>query len=210
MEGEAFVRLEKLLGRELEQSEKERLQRIQDVLKIGPNDALWSIIAALEYQRAYYEELPQKIRTATEEILAEWSEAARKNAAAPQKTKLKKAGEQTNVISLKELVQPWFTWALFTFCLLLLYGSLSMWAGYSIGSGHTQPSGLLMRMPVGILMGLLCMSVCVRGFARQKPLPTLTAHGANTRLQRRLCSCQAHGASAWPCSEKRVTCIEYS
>ena len=93
MEGEAFVRLEKLLGRELEQSEKERLQRIQDVLKIGPNDALWSIIAALEYQRAYYEELPQKIRTATEEILAEWSEAARKNAAAPQKTKLKKAGE---------------------------------------------------------------------------------------------------------------------
>ena len=161
MEGEAFVRLEKLLGRELEQSEKERLQRIQDVLKIGPNDALWSIIAALEYQRAYYEELPQKIRTATEEILAEWSEAARKNAAAPQKTKLKKAGEQTNVISLKELVSPWFTWALFTFCLLLLYGSLSMWAGYSIGSGHTQPSGLLMRMPVGILMGLLCMSVCV-------------------------------------------------
>ena len=32
MEGEAFVRLEKLLGRELEQSEKERLQRIQDCL----------------------------------------------------------------------------------------------------------------------------------------------------------------------------------
>ena len=77
MEGEAFARLEKLLGRELEQSEKERLQRIQDVLKIGPNDALWSIIAALEYQRSYYEELPQQIRTSTEEILAEWSEAAR-------------------------------------------------------------------------------------------------------------------------------------
>lgn len=161
MDGEAFASLEKLLGRELDPSEKERLQRIQDVLKIGPNDALWSIIAALEYQRAYYEELPQKIRTATEEILAEWSEAARKNAAAPQKTKLKKAGEQTNVISLKELVHPWLVWALLTFCLLLLYGSLSMWAGYSIGSGQTQPPGLLMRMPVGVLMGLLCMSVCV-------------------------------------------------
>lgn len=130
MEGEAFARLEKLLGRELEPSEKERLQRIQDVLKIGPNDALWSIIAALEYQRAYYEELPQKISAATEEILAEWSEAARKNAAAPQKAKLKKAGEQTNVISLKKLMQPWFVWALLTLCLLLLYGSLSMWAGY--------------------------------------------------------------------------------
>ena len=161
MEGEAFARLEKLLGRELEQSEKERLQRIQDVLKIGPNDALWSIIAALEYQRTYYEELPEKIRTATEEILAEWSEAARKNAATPQKAKPKKVGEQTKVISLKELMQPWCIWALLTLCLLLLYGSLSMWAGYSIGSGQTQPPGLLMRMPVGVLIGILCMGGCL-------------------------------------------------
>lgn len=157
METETLSRLEKLLGRELADSEKARLQRIQDALNIGPNDALWSIIAALEYQRAYYEVLPEKIRAATQEILAEWSVAARKNAAAPQKTKLKKAGEQTNVISLKELMQPWFVWALLTFCLLLLYGSLSMWAGYSIGSGQTQPPGLLMRMPVGVLMGILCM-----------------------------------------------------
>lgn len=160
MEGEAFVRLEKLLGRELEPSEKERLQRIQDVLKIGPNDALWSIIAALEYQRSYYEELPQKIRTATDEILAEWSEAARKNSTAPQKAKLKKVEEQTNVISLKELMQPWFVWALLTLCLLLLYGSLSMWAGYCLGSGQTQPPGLLMRMPVGVLIGIPCMGGC--------------------------------------------------
>ena len=32
-----------------------------------------------------------------------------------------------------------------------------MWAGYSIGSGQTQPPVLLMRMPVGVLMGILCM-----------------------------------------------------
>lgn len=38
-----------------------------------------------------------------------------------------------------------------------MYGSLSMWAGYSIGSGQTQPPVLLMRMPVGVLMGILCM-----------------------------------------------------
>ena len=44
MEGETLARLEKLLGRELKNAEKTRLQRIQDILKIGPNDALWSII----------------------------------------------------------------------------------------------------------------------------------------------------------------------
>ena len=48
METETLSRLEKLLGRELADSEKARLQRIQDALNIGPNDALWSIIAALE------------------------------------------------------------------------------------------------------------------------------------------------------------------
>ena len=53
MEGETLARLEKLLGRELKNAEKTRLQRIQDILKIGPNDALWSIIVALEYQRTY-------------------------------------------------------------------------------------------------------------------------------------------------------------
>lgn len=161
METETLIRLENLLGRELELSEKERLQRIQDVLKIGPNDALWSIIAALEYQRSYYEELPEKIRTTTQEILAEWSAAAQKNPALPQKTNGEKAAEQAKAISLKALTQPWLIWVMLTLCLLLLYGSLSMWAGYSIGSGQTQPPVLLMRMPVGILMGILCLGGCM-------------------------------------------------
>lgn len=161
METETLNRLENLLGRELELSEKERLQRIQDVLKIGPNDALWSIIAALEYQRSYYEELPEKIRTTTQEILSEWSAEARKNPAIPQKINGEKGVEQTKAISLKDLTQPWLIWGILTLCLLLLYGSLSMWAGYSIGSGQTQPPFLLMRMPVGIVMGILCLGGCI-------------------------------------------------
>ena len=48
MDRETAAALEKLLGRELGNEEKERLQRIQDTLRIGPNDALWSIIAAME------------------------------------------------------------------------------------------------------------------------------------------------------------------
>lgn len=161
METETLNRLENLLGRELELSEKERLQRIQDVLKIGPNDALWSIIAALEYQRSYYEELPEKIRTTTQEILSEWTAEARKKSAIPQNTDGGKAVERTKAISLKDLTQPWIIWLMLTLCFLLLYGSLSMWAGYSIGSGQTQPPVLLMRMPVGILMGILCLGGCM-------------------------------------------------
>lgn len=68
MDREITAVLEKLLGRELGNEEKERLQRIQDTLGIGPNDALWAIIAAMEYPRLYYEELPEKIRAVTAQI----------------------------------------------------------------------------------------------------------------------------------------------
>lgn len=65
MDKETTAILEKLLERKLENGEKERLQRIQDTLRIGPNDALWTIIAAMEYPRMHYEELPEKIRAVT-------------------------------------------------------------------------------------------------------------------------------------------------
>ncbi|MDR2819966.1 MAG: NAD(P)H-dependent oxidoreductase [Desulfovibrio sp.] len=69
MNTERITRLEKLLNRELSAEEKERLRRIQDTLQISDEDALWDAHAAMEYQKAYYEELPQKIATASTEIL---------------------------------------------------------------------------------------------------------------------------------------------
>ena len=63
MDKETTASLEKLLGRELGDEEKERLQRIQDTLRIGPNDALWAIIAAMEYPRIYKECRAIKILT---------------------------------------------------------------------------------------------------------------------------------------------------
>ena len=39
----------------------------QDTLRIGPNDALWAIIAAMEYPRIYYE-----IRAVTSRFRTHW------------------------------------------------------------------------------------------------------------------------------------------
>lgn len=156
MEGETLARLEKLLGRELGNAEKTRLQRIQDILKIGPNDALWSIIAALEYQRAYYEELPEKIREVSTEVLTELSRVAKESAMQPGM--VRKETEMAKLFSMKQLIKLCLTWGISILCLMLLYGSLSMWAGYSIGCGQTQPSVLLLQMPVGLLIGILCMT----------------------------------------------------
>ncbi|MDR2819949.1 MAG: hypothetical protein LBB60_05415 [Desulfovibrio sp.] len=76
MNTERITRLEKLLNRELSTEEKERLHRIQDTLQISAEDALWDVLMAMEYQRTYYEELPQKIATASTDILRGISDAA--------------------------------------------------------------------------------------------------------------------------------------
>ena len=64
MDAEKFDRMERLLDRSLSDEEKDRLRRIQDTLGIAENDALWDIIIAMEYQRKYYDELPEKIARA--------------------------------------------------------------------------------------------------------------------------------------------------
>lgn len=93
MEKEIISRLEKLLDRELDTEEKERLQRIKDTLQIGDNDVLRAVISAMEYQRTYYEKLPEKISSVTEKILAERSTAAEKEVRFAQSRLAEKCGE---------------------------------------------------------------------------------------------------------------------
>ena len=156
MEKEIFARLEKLLDRELNTEEKDRLQRIKDTLQIGDNDAMWAIISAMEYQRTYYEKLPEKIRTTTEKILAELSVAAEKEARFAQSRLAENVVKQAEKLSLKNHIHTWLEWGTAMLFLLLFYGSFLMWAGFCLGSGMVQPHSLL-KMPVGFMIAALCL-----------------------------------------------------
>lgn len=61
--------------------------------------------------------------------------------------------------------------------------------------------GLLRRMPVGGLIGILCMGVMEK-IRATKTFAETTDHGANMRLRQGRCLCQAHGAPAGPCFEE--------
>ena len=149
MDKETTAILEKLLERKLENGEKERLQRIQDTLRIGPNDALWAIIAAMEYPRMYYEELPEKIRAVTAGIFEDIAEASEKEVALAQ-------SRLAESLSRKYHIHTWMTWGAAASFLLLLYGSLLLWVGFRLGSGQVQPLALL-RMPAGIILAAICL-----------------------------------------------------
>lgn len=156
MDEKKIDRLERLLERELSAEERERLRRIQDTLGIKDNDGIWDILVAMEYQRKYYDELPGKISQAAAEIFKELSHAAKNEVALAQSRLAESVVKQAEKLSLKTHVHTWLVLGMFALISLLLYGSLLLWAGYSIGSGQTQPPAWLLKMPVGIIVSALC------------------------------------------------------
>ena len=55
MSMDSMIDLNKACGRELSEAETARLREIGNSLNLREDDALWPLLAAMEYQRVYYE-----------------------------------------------------------------------------------------------------------------------------------------------------------
>ena len=110
MDAEKLSRLERLLERELSSEEKERLHRVQDAFGISDNDALWELITAMEYQRKYYDELPEKISQAATEIFNGLSQAAQNEVALAQGKLAESVVKQAERLSLKSHIRTLLMW----------------------------------------------------------------------------------------------------
>ncbi len=164
-----FERFEKLLNRKLTHEEKERLHRIKVTLEIADNDALWDIIIAMEYQRTFYEALPQKIEQSTSEVLKKMSATAKKEVAVAQANLSKSVIEQAKKLSTREHMKTWLLWGSVVLILVLLYGSFMAWLGYGLGAGKIQGLPFILNMPVGFLVaGLLLCSGIFMGICAAK------------------------------------------
>jgi hypothetical protein len=157
MSADAVARIEKLRGQKLSAEEAARLRGIGDALNLRPDDAVWDILAAMEYQRIFYQELPEKIAGASTEILRGFSVAAEKEASAAQARLADSVVEQAKRLSVKINYASLLPMGMTALVSLLAYGSLCLWAGFCIGSGRAHPPELMLRMPSGLLMGGLCL-----------------------------------------------------
>jgi hypothetical protein len=153
MKREKIKRLEKLLERKLTETEVERLRRIHDVLGIADNDSLWDILTAMEYQRVYYDELPQKIAGASAEILRDISGAAEKEMQRAQGRLAESVAEQAQRLSVRMNMATLLPLGICALICLLAYGALLLWAGFCLGAGQAHSPALILRMPAGVLMG---------------------------------------------------------
>ncbi|WP_337637682.1 hypothetical protein [Bilophila wadsworthia] len=153
-----MISLGKACGRELSEAETARLREIGNKLNLREDDALWPLLAALEYQRVYYEALPDKIAGASRAIMDGMAAAAEKETAAAQArltdSVVKEARNLASKIQYARLVPM----GLLALSCLLAYGSLMLWAGFRIDTRRDMPLAAILHMPSGWLISGLCLA----------------------------------------------------
>lgn len=158
MSADAIARIEQARGRKFMEAEAARLREIGANLNLRDDDAIWNILAALEYQRIFYEALPEKIAGASKDVLQGITLAAEKETAAAQAKLTKSVVEQAQKLSVQINYATLLPVALAALVCVLAFGSLTMWVGYCLGSKRVQDMALLLRMPSGFLMAGLCLA----------------------------------------------------
>ena len=152
-----IIDLGKACGRELSQEEAARLREIGNRLDLREDDALWPLLAALEYQRAYYEALPDKIAGASKAIMDGISAAAEKETAAAQARLTDSVVEEARNLASKIQYAKLVPMGLFALICLLAYGSMMLWAGFRMDTGSDIPMAVVLYMPSGWLISGLCL-----------------------------------------------------
>lgn len=153
--------IERMRGKSLTAEEKDMFLRMKDELGCGDEDALWQVVAVLEFQKIFYLELPKKITDQTKKIMAEISTTAANEVAIAQGKLVESVVEQAKVLSIKYRLSTIIILALGALALFLMVGSLMMWAGYQIGSGRAQPPEFMFQMPTGVVIGILMVGMAV-------------------------------------------------
>lgn len=151
--------VERLRGKPLSAEEKEILLRMKSELGCDDSDALWQMISVLEYQRQFYVNLPEKITAHTEKLLAGIADAARKEVAVAQGKLVAGVVAEARNLNLKSRLSFLLLIGLLALIAFFLICSLMMWSGYMIGTGGTKPPGFILKMPSGLMIGLLCLGL---------------------------------------------------
>jgi hypothetical protein len=133
-------RFAKVVGRPASEAERERLYRIRDALEVHDNDALWTIVMALEHYDSLYRRYPEQLATETTRAI-EGARQAFADAATSEAAKvhgvLARQVARTSAELAKKLAErpvgvPWIAAA---GAALVVFGAICLSAGVVLGSG---------------------------------------------------------------------------
>ena len=153
-----MIDLGKACGRKLSEAEAARLREVGNRLNLREDDALWPLLAAMEYQRVYYEALPKEIAAASKTIMDGIAAAAEKETAAAQARLTDSVVREAQNLASKIQYDRLVSMGLLALICLLAYGSLMLWAGFRIDTGRNIPLVAILHMPSGWLISGLCLA----------------------------------------------------
>ncbi len=156
-----MIDLGKACGRKLSEAEAARLREVGNRLNLREDDALWPLLAAMEYQRVYYEALPKEIAAASKTIMDGIAAAAEKETAAAQARLTDSVVREAQNLASKIQYDRLVSMGLLALICLLAYGSLMLWAGFRIDTGRNIPLVAILHMPSGWLISGLCLAAGV-------------------------------------------------
>jgi hypothetical protein len=129
----------RVVGRQASEEERARLYRLRDALGIRDNDALWSVVMALEHYDLFFREYPARLAAETgrciENARAAFAEAAEREAAHAQEL-LSERVAQTSVEIARKLAERPLRLDRVTTVLaaVVAFGTLCVSSGYHLAS----------------------------------------------------------------------------
>ena len=128
---------EKVIGAQINPEGENRLRLIKESLNIRDNDALWSIIFALESYIGLYEKIPDRIKETSEKALEDIRESvsvlAKEESAKAQESLIESVVRTSEEIAgRRATAAKMYSFALMLF-ISVVFGSLCFVAGLSLG-----------------------------------------------------------------------------
>ena len=154
----AINHLERMRGSKVTREEYHRLTMMQQALNLQDDDAVWMLFLAMEYQKAYYEQLPKKITDSTSELLKRVRETADREAANAQNRLIQSVIEQTEKLTARVHIMPLMPIYLLIILCLMAFGSVTYWAGLCAGLGRPLPLEAALNIPAGIIFLALAIA----------------------------------------------------
>ncbi len=129
----------KVLGRTPSEEERARLERLREALGIRDNDALWSVVLALEHYDAFFRKYPGELAAQTgrciEQARVAFAAAAAREAAQVQRRLSEQVAETSVAIARQLADQPVGIHRITTaLAAVVAFGALCVCAGYTLAT----------------------------------------------------------------------------
>ncbi|MBR3880050.1 MAG: hypothetical protein IKJ34_00400 [Mailhella sp.] len=157
----AIKHLERMRGSKVTREEYHRLTMMQQALNLQDDDAVWMLFLAMEYQKAYYEQLPKKISDTTSDLLRRVRETADREAENAQNRLIQSVIEQTEKLTARVHIMPLMPIYLLIILCLMAFGGVTYWAGLCAGQGKPLLLENVYYVPAGMVIGGLGIATSV-------------------------------------------------